>query len=88
MNKPIRTSIHVLIGVVSVLGLINVYSDNADVEAQARKLACPTCESTLTRMERTPLGQTFHLQIDASNGVIVRCEKSAVFFGDYACTKQ
>lgn len=82
----IRPAISIILIVLSVLGLMNVYSDNADVEAMARDIACADCESTLTRLERTPISQTFHLQTD-SGTVVVSCQRSGIFLGAYSCKK-
>lgn len=87
MQQMIKPAISVILIVLSVLGLINVYGDNADVEEMAREAACPGCESTLTRLERTPLSQTFHLQTEDSGTVVVSCRRSGYFLGDYSCKK-
>jgi hypothetical protein len=83
----LRSLVSLVIAVVSVLGLINVYSDNTEVEAEARQLACTGCDATLTRLERSPIAQTFYLQIDAATEAIVRCQKGAIFVGSYECEK-
>ena len=73
--------------VVSVAGMVNVFSDNADIVAKAKELGCPRPACTLTRMERNPFAQTFEFQ--STVGTIgVKCARSSVFFGDYACAKQ
>jgi hypothetical protein len=86
MQQMIRPAVSILLIVLSVLGLINVYGDNTDVEAMARDKACPGCESNLTRVERTPISQTYHLQTDAGTKV-VSCQRSGIFFGSYSCEK-
>lgn len=83
----LRSFLSLVIAIVSVFGLINVYSDNSEVEAQARELACPGCASTLTRLERSPISQTYYLQVDASTEVAVKCQRGAIFFLPYECTK-
>ena len=73
--------------VVSIAGLVNVFSDNADIAAQAKEIGCPRPTCNLTRMERTPFAQTFEFRSTAGT-IGVKCVRSAIFFGDYACTKQ
>jgi hypothetical protein len=73
--------------VVSVAGLVNVFSDNAEIEAKAKEIGCPRPACTTTRMERSPFAQTFDFQ--STLGTIrVKCVRSAIFFGDYSCVKQ
>jgi hypothetical protein len=72
--------------VVSVAGMVNVFSDNADTVAKAKELGCPHPVCTLTRMERTPFAQTFEFQSTAGT-VGVKCVRSSIFFGEYACSK-
>lgn len=72
--------------VVSVAGLVNVYGDNKDVESQAKALACGDKACGLTRMDRTPFSQTFELT-SKSGTTVIRCVRSAVFFGEYACSR-
>ncbi len=72
----------------SVGAAINVFTDNADVERMAARIACgdlgSECKTTTTRMERTPFAQTFEL-VTSKRKVDVRCTRSLVLFGDYAC---
>jgi hypothetical protein len=73
--------------VVSVAGMVNVFSDNADTVAKAKEIGCPRPVCNLTRMERTPFAQTFEFQ--STVGTIgVKCVRSSIFFGDYGCIKQ
>jgi hypothetical protein len=73
--------------VVSIAGLVNVFSDNADIVAKAKEIGCPRPLCTLTRMERSPFAQTFEFQ--STVGTIgVKCVRSSIFFGDYSCVKQ
>ena len=73
--------------VFSVAGMVNVFSDNADVVARAKEIGCPRPACTLTRMERTPFAQTFEFQ--STVGTIgVKCVRASIFFGDYGCVKQ
>jgi hypothetical protein len=73
--------------VVSIAGLVNVFSDNADIVAKAKEIGCPRPMCTLTRMERTPFSQTFEFQ-SAVGTIGVKCVRAAIFFGEYACAKQ
>jgi hypothetical protein len=73
--------------VVSVAGLVNVFSDNADIVAKAKEIGCPRPACSLTRMERTPFAQTFEFQSTAG-AIGVKCVRSSIFFGDYGCAKQ
>jgi hypothetical protein len=76
---------------VSVAGAYNVFSDNADVRAQAEELACKEKKcggkaAALTRLERSPFAQSFTFA--TPNGDIsVRCVRSAIFVGAYGCDK-
>ena len=72
--------------VASVAGMVNVFSDNADVVAKAKEIGCPRPACTLTRMERTPFAQTFEFQSTLGT-VGVKCIRSSIFFGDYGCVK-
>ncbi|WP_437901326.1 hypothetical protein [Sorangium sp. So ce124] len=83
----------------SVSAVYNVVSDNADVERRAALVACgedgaasapeprrPSagCRAQMTRLERTPFGQTFEFTT-AKRTVDVRCERALVFAGEYSC---
>lgn len=80
----------------TVGGLINVFADNTEIEAQARDVACGAtpCSARITSMERTPFKQAFQLQVsartasetDPGNSVDVKCQRTRILFGDYVCT--
>lgn len=80
----------------SVLGLINVYGDNAEVLAQAKRVACggAECPTQLTETARSPLAQTFHLVAteDAkrhrSVTHVIKCQREQLLFGDWVCVDQ
>jgi hypothetical protein len=77
---------------VTVLGLINVYGDNAQVVAMAEKTACgdrAQCTGRMTRMSRTPIGNSFTFQVDVKPPatVDVDCNRSAYLLGDWSCKK-
>ena len=48
--------------VFSMPGMVNVFSDNADIVAKAKEIGCPRPVCSLTRMERNPFAQTFEFQ--------------------------
>lgn len=85
----------VLIGA-SVLGLLNVFGDNAEEEAAAKRLACGAqsdCDAQITRLSRTPLGQSFTFGLGYEGGkrgqrpteVSVSCKRAYVLLGSWAC---
>jgi hypothetical protein len=85
--KPyLRTFLALACIVVSVAALINVFADNADLQARAKELACPKGPCQLARADRTPFAQTFDFRAIAGT-VTVRCARGAIFFGEYACAK-
>ncbi len=83
----------------SVLGLLNVYADNADVVRNAEGVACdqkPDCTARLTRVDRSPLAQSFgfalsyEMQGDKKvtgrpTDRAVKCSRTLVLLGDYTC---
>ena len=96
MRRWLQNSLGVLLIVASVLGVYNVASDNAEVEALAKEAACgggvgkPSqlgCTAQKTMMERTPFGQTFEFATNNKKqaSVTVKCRRSAVLVGEYAC---
>jgi hypothetical protein len=82
--------------VASAIGVYNVLSDNAEVERLAQEVACGGgvgkaaqlgCTAQKTMMERTPVGQTFDFATNNKKqpSVTVRCRRSALLVGEYAC---
>jgi hypothetical protein len=75
---------------VTVGAAMNVFADNADVRSLAEETACgpraPAC--VMTRMERTPLHQSFDFTTKQNATYTVVCSRSAVLFGAYACAKE
>jgi len=73
-------------------GAFNVLSDNAEVEHLAQEVACgggPKMNvkggnPQKTRMERTPIAQTFDF-VTSKRTVTVRCTRSALLVGEYGC---
>ena len=82
----LRSFVILLCVVFSVAGVINVFSDNAEIVAKAKELGCPRPVCNLTRAERTPFAQTFEFQSTAGT-IGVKCARSSIFFGDYNCAK-
>lgn len=83
---------------VSVAGAYNVFSDNAEVKAQAEQVACKdrpcgtqkakATVAVMTRLERSPFSQTFTFATPPNGAETqVRCQRSAVFVGPYRCDK-
>jgi hypothetical protein len=91
VKRAVQVSIFVLCVLFSVSAVYNVFSDNTEVEAKGRVVACgdqgPSCSATMTRMQRTPFGQTFEF-VTPKRTVGVKCTRSAVLFGEYACALQ
>jgi len=84
----IRYLLVVVCLVVSVASLVNVYGDNAEVEAKAKQLACTAGKACgLTRLDRSPFAQTYEFHTWSAT-VTVRCTRSGLFFGEYGCVKQ
>jgi hypothetical protein len=86
MRSYLKSLVVLICVVVSVAGVINVFSDNAEIVAKAKEIGCPRPACNLTRMERTPFAQTFEFQSTAGT-IGVKCARASIFFGDYACTK-
>jgi hypothetical protein len=88
MKRAVQTIIFVLCVVFSVAAAVNVLGDNAEVEAMADAAACagegPTCHPQKTRIERTPLAQSFEL-VTAKRKVNIRCARAFVLVGEYTC---
>jgi len=74
--------------VVSLAAMINVFSDNDEVLAQAKAIACaPKVACDLARMDRSPFAQTFDFR-STPGPVSVRCTRGAIFFGEYGCARK
>ncbi len=89
----IRPLVSVLLVSLTLLGLMNVYSDNADQVKMASEVACgaKVCETNMVQMQRSVLAQSFVFQtrpIDGkgdSSTVSVECARQYVFAGRYEC---
>ncbi|AKT41044.1 hypothetical protein [Chondromyces crocatus] len=90
MKRAGQALIFVLCVVFSVSAAYNVLADNTEVEKAARAVACaeegPTCSTTLTRLARTPLGQSMTFTSRKGKTVDVCCVRSLVLVGEYACS--
>ena len=96
MRRPLSNILGLLLIVASAIGVYNVVSDNGEVERLAQEAACGGgvgkaaqlgCTARKTMMERTPFAQTFEFATP-SKQVTVRCSRSAVLVGDYACERR
>ena len=99
MKRFVQLAIFALCVAFSVSAVYNVVSDNADVERRAALVACGEdgsetapeprrasagCRAQMTRLERTPFGQTFEF-VTAKRTVDVRCARAFVLAGEYSC---
>lgn len=90
-GRSIRPLISLLLVVATVLGLLNVYSDNGAVQAQASRLACggTDCPATVIGLSRTPIAQTFTFNArppgKGARSVEISCQKAFILLGDYGC---
>ena len=88
MRRAFQTILFLLCLVFSVAAAVNVLGDNAEVEAMAKAIACAgegaTCRPQTTRMERTPLAQSFEF-MTAKRKVEVRCSRALFLVGEYSC---
>lgn len=85
MPGIIRRSLSVLLIVLSILGLLNVYSDNSEVIRMAGRVACSSCDAHLVQSGRSPIAQTLTFQTAPATLVTVECKRELIFLGDYDC---
>lgn len=94
--RALRPLLSVLLITLTVLGLLNVYADNSDVQRRAEEVACgpEPCTTRLTQLQRTVLAQTFTFDTRPQDGrggsstVVVRCQREFIFAGGYSCESQ
>jgi hypothetical protein len=71
-----------------IAGLVNVYADAGPIERMARARVCERhgapCHERLGRVMRTPFFHELEFH-DGGKPVTVRCRRSFIFVGDYAC---
>jgi hypothetical protein len=88
MKRTGQTLLFLVCILFTVTAAYNVMADNVAVEGMAEGVACrdekANCRAQKTRMERTPFAQTFEF-VTARRKVEVRCVRSLVLIGDYAC---
>jgi hypothetical protein len=88
MRRAVQTILFLLCVVFTVSAAVNVLGDNAEVEVMAKAAACAgegaTCHPQATRMERTPIAQSFDF-VTAKRKVEVRCARSLLLVGEYSC---
>ena len=80
----------VLIGL-TVLGLLNTYADAGPVQKLAAETACggAMCPVELREFSRSPFSHEYVYQVGRQGTQVrVKCARSAIFLGDYACAKQ
>lgn len=87
MPAFVRPLLSAVLLILSVLGLINVYSDNTEQAEAAKALACDHCNAQIARLERTPFAQTFYVATKPGYEVTVSCSRAFVFLGEYKCEK-
>ena len=88
IRRVVRSAVFLLCVFFSVTAAYNVMADNAEVQRLAEGVACGDgvgCRAQMTRMERTPLAQTFAYATPKRN-VDVRCARALVLVGEYHCT--
>jgi len=84
----LRFAVAALLIALGIASLNNVYGDNAALFPIAKQEACPSGLCALTRLERTPFAQNFHYTTPGDDPILVRCTRSAIFFGEFACKRQ
>ena len=86
INVPRIISFVIIAAVIA--GIVNVYADAGPIERMARARVCerhgPPCRERLGRVLRTPFFHDLSFS-DAGHNVTVRCSRSFVLVGDYAC---
>jgi hypothetical protein len=71
----------------------NVFSDQAQLEGVARRIACaaratnaaPVCRLRLKQLARSPFKQAYLFASPAGGIVAVNCVRRWVLFGDFSC---
>jgi hypothetical protein len=83
-----RKLVSLLFLAATVLGLVNVYGDDAETVASAERLVCGDAPCVrLLRAERTPIGSTFTFQTSVSpqRTRSVKCQRSLLLIGAQEC---
>jgi hypothetical protein len=92
MGGTVRINLPAIFGLIIlaivIAGVTNVYADAGPIERLARARVCerhaPPCKERLGRVMRTPFFHDLDFT-ESGRSVTVRCSRSFVFFGDYAC---
>lgn len=91
----LRPLISLLLITLTVLGLLNVYADDSEVQKRAEEVACggQLCTTRLVQLERTVIAQTFTFDTrgeTAGSGrtAVVKCRREFIFAGGYGCEAQ
>jgi hypothetical protein len=92
-KRYFRPVLSLLLLAATALGLYNVYGDNSEVQSMAKQVACGghECQTQLTRVERTPIGQSYDLVAGQkgpsgpSTTVTVSCRRAYFLVGAWSC---
>lgn len=68
--------------------LHNVFGDNVELVPVAKYTACPENLCAMTQLERTPFSQNFQFVTPKKETIVVRCQRAAIFVGEYACVRE
>ena len=86
INVPRIISFVIIAAVIA--GIVNVYADAGPIERMARARVCERhgspCKERLGSVLRTPFFHDLSFK-DAGRDVVVRCSRSFVLVGAYAC---
>ena len=91
-RRVVRPVFSILLITATALGLMNVFSDNADVKLLAKDTACvgsKNCTAQMTQMSRNPFTQgfTFQTNSNASSSIHVSCHRTYYLLGPYQCAR-
>jgi len=90
-NRAVVRVVLVLVCIGVTAGSVaNVFLDNSEVKALAEQTGCGASAKTcaMTRMDRTPIEQSFELSTTGGVSVHVSCMRAGVLVGAYACKKE
>ena len=85
-----RVVVPVILLGLTVAGLVNTYGDSTGVEKAAADAACggEPCPVQLREFTRSPIAHQYVFDVGkAGTRTEVKCQRSAIFFGDYRCEK-
>ena len=88
----IRPAISVTLVGLTVLGIMNVYSDNTELKGSAEAQACGKtgCAVRLIREQRSAFSQEFEFQTSVKplKTKSFVCKRAGVLLGEYTCVAQ